>query len=293
VRPVPQKTARMVLAVGLGVVTIGVALYIGLTGWWRVEAARRLPGIPDLTGQPAAVIEHITHADQAARAAPSDAETVGALAMAYHADLLYEPAIAAYARATELDRSNWRWTYLRALVFAERGDAARAGDTLRTVVTTHPELAMAWWRLGESAFKRARYDEADAAYARAESAFSVSDDGGVRSYAMVGRARVALMRGDAATSERQLRAVIADNPRFTPAHRVLSEVLRSQGRLADAEHETARAQGLKAYSAPHDPMLDALGEVSRSSVFLLRQAAAGSSKFKVQSSRFKVKVQKL
>jgi tetratricopeptide (TPR) repeat protein len=264
----------MLSALAAAMAIAGIVAFVGLAQWTRAEEARRLPAIPDLTGQPAAVAAHIAAADADARADPSSADAVGALGMAYHADLLYDAAVSAYARASQLDPASWRWPYFRALVHAERGEAAEASEALRAVVAAHPGLAIAWWRLGESAFKRVRYDEADAAYARAESATGETDDGGVRAYASVGRARVALLRGDTATAERILLGVIDANARFGPAHRVLSEVLRSQGRAEDAERHAARAAALKAYQAPNDVLVDALGDVSRSPVFLLRQAAA-------------------
>jgi tetratricopeptide (TPR) repeat protein len=108
--------------------------------------------------------------------------------MEHHANLRYDDALAEYARASELDGSSWRWTYYRALVYLERGDAPRAARALRDVVAAEPGLALAWWRLGEAEFKQAHYDEADEAYARAEV------EPAVAAYSRRGRARIAMTR---------------------------------------------------------------------------------------------------
>ena len=145
------------------------------------------------------------------------ADAVGALGMAYHADLFYEPAVAAYERAAALDAHNWRWPYFRALVHLERGDAARA--TRRADARSshaNPGLTLAWWRLGEAEFKQARYDEADAAYARAEAEprpMPTAGPASVRTRER-GRARVALHRGIRPAAVALLRSVLEGNPRF-------------------------------------------------------------------------------
>lgn len=281
-------TIRPVLVVLALVLVVGVAV-TGVQWRSRIAAAANLPALPDLTGRPAALVAHLVDADRDARNSPRSPSTVGALAMAYHADLSYNEALSAYALAAALDPSDSRWTYYRALIHLERGEAREAEETLRSVVNAHTGFALAWWRLGEAAFKQARYDEADRAYAQAEQSPKATDDRpDVHAYARVGRARVALHRGDAAGAERMLQRVIETEPRFGAAHRVLGEVrLRAAapiassrqasgapGRPEDAERVAARAAALRAYTAPADPLVNALAEVSQSSVFLLRQAAS-------------------
>jgi tetratricopeptide (TPR) repeat protein len=116
------------------------------------------------------------------------ADAAGASGLAHHANLRYDQALEEYARASRLDAGNWRWAYYRALVHLERGHAAEAAEALREVVSAEPGHALAWWRLGEAEFKQAHYDEADAAYARAEG------DAAVSAHARRGRARIALAR---------------------------------------------------------------------------------------------------
>lgn len=162
------------------------------------------------------------------------ADAAGSRGMAHHANLRYDEALAEYVRASELDPGNWRWVYYGALVHGERGEAVEAAEALRRVVAVQPDHGLAWWRLGEAEFKQARYDAADAAYARAEA------DATVAGHARRGRARVGLARRGA--------------PMASPPN--------------------AHATSSRAYTPPRDPMVDALVDQSGSSVFLLRQAAA-------------------
>ena len=269
-----RRPGRRVLIV-LTAVAVAAAAYLAWNYSSRTVAAARLPSMPEASDLPAAMVEQLVKADADARRSPTDAASVGALAMAYHADLVYDQAASAYTLAAELEPTNWHWTYYKALVHLERGDAVRAAEALQAVVTAQPHFALAWWRLGETAFKQARYEDADAAYARAEGSASVnSDHAQVMPYARTGRARAALHRGNAAAAERILAQVITADPQFGAAQRLMADALRAQGRDADAERHTTRAAALRAYTAPSDWLLDALVDISRSSVFLLRHAAA-------------------
>ena len=194
--------------------------------------------------------------------------------MAYHADLFYQEALTAYDVAADLDPANWRWWYYSALVHLERGDAAAASDALRAVVAAQPDFGLAWWRLGESAFKQAKYDEAEMAYTRAAS---------LRHPLAMRRSSLHL-RGSV---RRALRS-IAEMPRLPSGFsRPLSRSgLVSASSIAclrmvtvlwvdgDGGRDNARAATLRAYAPPRDPLVEALADRSHSSVFLLRHAAS-------------------
>ena len=263
---------RVVLAAGMIVVV--AAAYLVTREWSRTVAATRLPDLPTMTGLPPALVEHVVGADRAARRSPTSPAAVGGLGMAYHADLFYEQASAAYQLAAELDPANWRWIYYRALIHFERGDAMAASEALAAVVAHEPGFALAWWRLGETAFKQGRYQDAETAYSQAVSTALASDRSEILAYARTGHARAALHRGDAPAAERMLDRVIESDARFGPAQRVMAEVLRAQGRDVEAQRHADRAASLRAYAAPEDPLVNALAAMSRSSVFLLRHAAS-------------------
>lgn len=266
-------STRQLVVRGVAVIVF-VAAIAGALGWRTRTAAARLPVLPDLSGRPAALVDQIEQADGLARRWPQRVPAVGSLGMTYHADLFYDQAIVAYLLAAELDPADWRWPYYRSLVHIERGQLAQASDALNVVVRLRPDSALAWWRLGESEFKQANYKEAGAAYARAESSPGSGSDSDVSAYARVGRARVAFNQGDRETAATILNEVLKTAPRFGVAHRVLADVYRADGREDDADRHANLGAALRAYAAPSDPMVDALADLSRSSVFLLRLASS-------------------
>ena len=74
-----------------------------------------MPKLPNLEGATEAVSEHLLERDRAASEAPEDAEIVGRLCLAYHADVFYPQAERCYRRAEELAPDDWRWKYYMVL----------------------------------------------------------------------------------------------------------------------------------------------------------------------------------
>lgn len=268
------------IAAAAAVVTVGVV---------ELRQARyedRLPTLPDLSGQSPAVREHLTEADRAARSRPASPDEVGALGLAYHADMFYAQADASYAVAEELSGSPWRWTYYRALVQDATGNAGGLGARLREVVARAPDFSPAWWRLGELEFKAGRYDAAERAWRRVltlpEPSPPALGEGKVRrvatapmsAYATLGLARLALVRGDASDALERLEQVAASAPRFGPAVRLLAAAYEARGRREDAQRALRLADRLPGYDPYVDPALDMLVRESRSSTFLLQQASS-------------------
>ena len=193
--------------------------------------AGRLPALADLTGVAAPIREAIVAADAQARRS-TDGATVGALARVYHGSLRVNDALAIYPVAERLAPGDWTWTYLRALLLEERGDQAAARAALERVTAAAPAFGLAWYRLGELAFKQRRLDDAQTAYERARDATGVPPftspfaapfkPAGVASrqtvplsaYAGLGLARVALDRHDTAGAATRLRTLVDSSPRL-------------------------------------------------------------------------------
>ncbi len=259
---------------------------LGVVEVRQARYAARLPALPDLSGQSPAVREHLTEADRAARARPTSPEEVGALGLAYHADMLYAQADASYAVAAELSGSPWRWTYYRALVQDATGNADELAARLREVVDLAPDFSPAWWRLGELEFKAGRYDGAEQAWRRVlalpEPTAPAAGEGKVRrvaaapmsAHAALGLARLALVRGDASAALERLEKLSASAPRFGPAVRLLAAAYDAAGRREDADRALRLADRLPGYDPYIDPVLDTLVRESRSSTFLLQQASS-------------------
>jgi tetratricopeptide (TPR) repeat protein len=188
------------------------AIAIVLTGAWFAAdfLARRaerqsetsVAGLPLL---PEPVREQIREAERAAQANANAAAAVGELGRTYHASLLDEPAIDAYAKAESLDPSAWQWPYLRGLVLEEHGRLPEAKAAFGRVVQLNEGLGLAWFKLAEIAFKDGALDQAEEGYRRAAHAPPIEPftTPGVSSrrvrpleaYATLGLARVAKERG--------------------------------------------------------------------------------------------------
>ena len=271
-------------------------LYAGVSQVRRAVYAARLPDLPELSGQPPALREHLEAADRDARGRPTSAEAVGALGLAYHADLFLDHADRAYAAAEALNGGAWRWTYYRALAAGTRGDTTALADGLRRVLADAPRFGPAWWRLGEAEFKAGRYDRAAEAWRRV---LAIEESAGpaapaptaapapsapagsarpapgppVSAYAALGLARVALVEGDAAGAAGLLEDATAAAPGFGPAFRLLGDAYATLGRLDEAAQALRAADRSPQYESHLDPLTEALVHESRSTTFLLQHAA--------------------
>jgi len=269
---------RSVLAAALA-----VALILGTGGWmfarWRTaEALARIPPPTASAAQSKAVDTHLAAKYDAARREPTSA-TIGSLCVAYHADMFFDEADRCYALVIELDSSQWRWRYYRALIQAERGGGEPLIDNLRRVVTQAPDFGPAWQRLGDALFKARRYDEARMAWKN--SAIAAASDVNqpsprhvtevpLAAYANVGLARIALVQGDTTKARAILERVAMESPQFSSALRLLADVYRSLGQQADADRFVYRANRLQPFAPYLDPMVDDLARESRNSTLLLR-----------------------
>jgi tetratricopeptide (TPR) repeat protein len=264
--------------------SIAVALIASAGGWIVVsrraaDAVARIPPPPSAAAQSKAIATHLAAKYDAARTEPASPAAVGALCVAYHADMFFEEADRCYALVSALDSSQWRWRYYRALIQAERGGGEMLVENLRRVVNQAADFGPAWQRLGDALFKAGKYDEAREAWERASTA-GASDahqptprhviEVPLSAYANVGLARIALVQGDTTRAREILERVAADAPQFSSALRLLADVYRSLGREADAERLVYRANRLQPFAPYLDPMVDDLARESRNSTLLLR-----------------------
>ena len=282
-RPGPRE--RRWLTWAAVAVAAGALLYAGGSQARRALYAARLPALPELSSQPPALRQHLEAADRAARDRPTSPDTVGALALAYHADLFLDHADRAYAAAEALSGGAWRWTYYRALAQGTRGNTEGLAAGLRRVVAAAPDFGPAWWRLGEAEFKAGDYDRAAEAWRRArpldepapadEPAGPAGRAAGapVSAYAALGLARIALVQGDAEGSAALLEDATAAAPGFGPAFRLLGDAYATLDRAEDAVRAVQTADRLPLYEPYLDRLSEALVRESRSTTFLLQQAA--------------------
>jgi len=279
-----------------------VAAVIAVLGYQAIRESRfrsRLPMLPAFSHEPMALRDYLESVDRAARAAPTSADAVGALGLAYHANMFYEQADRSYAVAEDLGGGAGAdpkrvglpdpWSYYRALVHEARGDPAAAASALQRVVTRAPAFAPAWWRLGETEFKLGRHDAAVAAWEHArtlpEPAPAEPWDGAparraaapISAYAALGIARAALSGGDAERARHVLEEATAAAPAFGPGMRLLGTTYTALGRSEDAERASRRSDRMPGYDPYVDPTFVLLARESRSPTFLLQQAAAADA----------------
>lgn len=258
----------------IALATVGIIL---AAAWWGADLlARRARSGPPSAGtalstlpEPARAL--ISDADRASRANPTSAAAIGALAQAYHASLLDDEAVDAYAKAEALDPAAWEWTYLRGLVLEEHGRLPEARAAFERVVQQNANHGLAWFKLGEMAFKDGALDEAERAYRRAREApaappFTVTGVPSRRvmplaAYADLGLARVAMERGQSAQAIAMLDTIVETHPTFGPARS-----LRGNGVAAASSVQ-------RAYVPPADPALDAIVARSTMRDLLLKHAA--------------------
>jgi tetratricopeptide (TPR) repeat protein len=286
----------------IGVLAVLLAAVIAFVAYQEIRKARfrsQLPPLPTFSHHPTALRDYLENADRAARAAPTSVEAVGALGLAYHANMLYEEADRSYAIAEELGGSvdadpervglQHPWSYYRALVYEARGDPGAVATALQRVVARAPEFSPAWWRLGDAEFKLGRRDAAVAAWERARSlpepapaepwagAPARRAAAPISAYAALGLARAALAGGDAERARQILEGVTATAPAFGPGMRLLGTAYASLGRRDDAERAARRADRMPGYDPYVDPTFVLLARESRSPTFLLQQAAAADA----------------
>jgi tetratricopeptide (TPR) repeat protein len=279
IRPKAISTT-WILRLALGVVA-ALIVFAGAVQIQRRVNVQRLPPLPDLSSQPKAVSEHLLARFDAARADPSSDQAVGALCVAYHADMFHDQADRCYALASALNPDEWRWKYYQALIHSERGEADVMARAMRQV-TGKADFGPAWWRLGEAEFKEGRYDRAEEAWRRALNAPEPERTGSapphpagipLSAHASLGLARVALARGNSDDARQILERVTMASPRFSSGFRLLAESYTLLSRQADADTALRRANRLPPYAPYADPMVDALARESRNGTFLLRQAS--------------------
>jgi hypothetical protein len=93
------------------IAAILVAAILSAGGWaflrWREsEAAARIPSPPAVPSK--AVAAHLAAKYDAARTEAASPAAVGALCVAYHADMFFDQADRCYSLVSELDSSQWR-----------------------------------------------------------------------------------------------------------------------------------------------------------------------------------------
>ena len=271
------------VTVAVAIVLLAAGALWGVTAWRGSDAAAQLPAPPAGTAVAPAVASHLATVYAVAEAAPRSPDAVGALCLAYHADMLFDFADRCYAAVIGLVPDDWRWLYYRAVIQSERGGGDALRGTLRRVVTLSPQFAPAWLRLGDAQFKAGDYDAAREAWRRASELPEPQSEAreGIRhvpevplsAYAALGLARVAMVRGQQEQARGILEKLRQQAPPFGSVLRLLADTYRTAGKESEAAVLIRRARRLPDHAPYADPVIDTLARESRNSVFLLQKAS--------------------
>ncbi len=173
---------------------------------------------------------------EAARRNPDDSAARGALAMAYDANGLSEPARVAYDQAIALAPDEPRWWYHSALAAADAGDFPAATARLDSSIVRDPDYGPSYWRRGQYQYSQGDFDAAEASFREAMRRQPKHPAGAV------GLARVHLQRDEPREAVALLESTRADLHRaqFLPyIHYLLGTAYRALGELDRAREELA------------------------------------------------------
>jgi tetratricopeptide (TPR) repeat protein len=166
VTPVPKRAKRVPIVTAVLVLGGAGAMLAWLAQRSEVEALD-VPD-PSTSEMVAPVARAIRTAREAVLAEPRSAGTWGALGAVCDAHHLYDEATLCYRRARTLDRSDFRWVYLQAVVRDLQGAPGdEVADLFREALRLQPGYPPAHLRCGDALLRQGRAEEARAAFERA------------------------------------------------------------------------------------------------------------------------------
>lgn len=191
----------------------------------------------------ALIVERTTDVDANRR----DADRWGRLAMAYEANGLLVEAADAYSVALDLNDSEPRWPYHRALLLERRGDVAAALADLDRVIARAPTYGPARWRQG---FWRLDLGDTDGALESFRAAVRASPDDPAGA---IGVARVHLSKREDAEAAAELERLLERSPGDRYALHLLGTAYQRLGREDDARFAlSVGATGPPSWADPWD-----------------------------------------
>lgn len=231
--------SRRSLGASLGVVTVGLAVVCGilLRGGREPE---KLPALA-LDGSSPEVAAALSEARARVVAQPQSAEAWGAFGMLLRAHDFEREANVCLAEAERLDRSNFRWPYLRAASLAT-SDAQEALEGFRRAAELRPELPFVRLRLAELLIDVRRLDEAEP---HVLAALEVRPQDARAELAM---ARVLFLRGDPRSALEWAERSSRHAPGQRATHELLSQI---HHRLGNSEVAAEQLRVLE--SLPEGP----------------------------------------
>ena len=192
------------------------------------------PPIPDFGDADEDLTSTIDDLLTSVRAVPTSGELRGRLAMAYDINGFIDAAVVTYEQAERLDPEEFSWPYFRSLRLGDRADYENALAVLDRAISIDDGYVPTWLWRGTWLLELERYEEATAAYQRAQ-------DIGAGSPAIVGQAQTLLRQG---RHEDAIALLEPLNERLPHPyiHLLLGQSYRALGRIDDARIAMARGR---------------------------------------------------
>lgn len=286
--PMPKEIFKKSAAIKILVLLLILAFLSAIMYWFLSPlivpraVTTSIPPMPDLTGQPAILVDYLQKMNEEATKASTSAEAAGNLGMAYHSNFFYDEARTCYNRAIELDSHGWRWIYHSALIDEELGNTQATIEKLDRVLETNPEVSHAWFRLGNSYLKSNSYSDAQRVFRRVlemhdfvpetKSQANLPNTGAfpLKAYASLNLARALFLEEKLDEARTMLEGLIEKNPSLGPAYRLLGNVYQKMGDETKGADYEMRAGDFESYIPPADPMYDEIVLHSRNTAFLIK-----------------------
>jgi tetratricopeptide (TPR) repeat protein len=217
--------------------------------WWA-----RLPPAPAARHLPAGFGEADWRLREAIRLGRDPERAVAELAMLYHANGFLVPAGLLYAELIQRQPDQARWFHLLSAVAQAQGDLARGirlSEAARVRVRG-PAAVPVSLRLADLYHKTGDFERAAAVWRE------VLRLAPANPYALLGLARLDILRGDHPAAREKLEAAVRTDPRFCAGHNLLVSLYEIAGLPALAAAAKERGEAANRYVEPPDPWLEAL-----------------------------------
>jgi len=247
------------------------------------------PTFPDVTQARPVLREVLQRADADAEAHPQSAETLGNLAMTYHANQFFESARSGYRLARGLDPKDYRWPYCQALLEEDTAHAEGLIGLLEKTAQLQDYLP-AMQKLADLYFKQDQLARASSLYNQ------ILEKDPSELQACLGLARAAARRGDWAYVVQRLEPLAQQQPQIRPIHQMLADAYQALGRRDQAAAQQRKLGHSTLVPLPplKDFLRDELNELCYLSTPLLKLAysaeSAGDHEKMLQLSRRAVRV---
>jgi len=260
---VPALLRQPAIVVALGILLLAV-LTSGL-----ILFLKRQPAVPTLdlaTEIDPGVARAIEDAVARVGEDPLDGRRYGELGLVYSANEFFDLARQCYEIADSLDPGTLDWTYLLAIMAAERGKTGEATRGFQKAIRLDPDYAPAYVHLGDALRSLGELDGAGAAYVQ----YNRLMPG--RPWGWIGLGKIARRQVRFDDAVRHLERAFELEPRYKQTSYLLAVTYRALGRNDDAARQLGHFDTRPETMAMQDPIVEKLRGRATGKYGLLNQA---------------------